>query len=42
MESFDRPIVTEPEFFADKKDALIRDLNNYLNILKSVSAAGGW
>ncbi|GAB4820070.1 hypothetical protein N2152v2_007116 [Parachlorella kessleri] len=35
LESFDRPIVTEPEFFPDKKDALIRDLNNYLNILKS-------
>jgi len=35
LESFDRAIVTEPEFFADKKDALIRDFENYLGILKA-------
>ncbi len=37
LESFDRPIVTLPEFFPDKRDALIRDCQNYLKILKSVS-----
>ena len=35
LESFDRPIVTEPVFYAAKKDALIADFNNYLKILKS-------
>lgn len=35
LESFDRPIKTDPHFFADKKDALIRDFSNYLNILKA-------
>lgn len=49
LESFDRPIVCEPEYFPDKRDALIRDMNNYLTILKSVSVGvagvrrvGGW
>jgi alpha-glucan,water dikinase len=35
LESFDRPIKTDPHFYADKKDALIRDFSNYLNILKA-------
>lgn len=35
LESFDRAIVTLPEFFADKKDNLIRDFENYLGILKA-------
>ena len=35
-----RAIVTEPEFFADKRDALIGDMENYLKILKSVSWRG--
>ena len=35
LESFDRAIVTLPEFFADKKEALIRDFEHYLGILKA-------
>ena len=35
LESFDRPIRTDPVFFGDKKDSLIRDFGNYLNILKA-------
>jgi alpha-glucan,water dikinase len=35
LESFDRPIVTDPVFFADKRDNLIRDFNHYLGILKA-------
>lgn len=35
LESFDRPIVTLPEYFADKKDNLIRDFEHYLGILKA-------
>jgi len=35
LESFDRAIVTLPEFFADKKDALIKDFEHYLGILKA-------
>lgn len=35
LESFDRPIKTDPQFFAGKKDALIKDFSNYLNILKA-------
>ena len=35
LESFDRAIVTLPEFFGDKKDALIRDFEHYLAILKA-------
>ena len=35
-----RAIVTEPEFFAGKRDALIGDMENYLKILKSVSWEG--
>ncbi|GIL92123.1 hypothetical protein Vretimale_14920 [Volvox reticuliferus] len=36
LESFDRPITLEPEYYADKRDALIRDFRNYLGILKAV------
>eukprot|EP00798_Chlamydomonas_sp_ICE-L_P029012 gene29012-32203_t len=36
LESFDRPITLEPDFFGDKKDTLIHDFRNYLAILKSV------
>lgn len=36
LEGFDRPIVNEPKFPADKKDALIREFRNYLGILKAV------
>jgi alpha-glucan, water dikinase len=35
LESFDRAIVTDPVFYGDKKDSLIRDFQNYLKILKS-------
>ena len=35
LQSFDRPIVTLPEFFPDKKDNLIRDFTHYLGILKA-------
>lgn len=52
LESFDRAIVTLPVYFADKKDALIRDFEHYLGILKathsgadlqaSASAASGF
>jgi len=38
LEGFDRPIVTEPQYYGDKRDALIRDFRNYLGILKSVHA----
>lgn len=36
LESFDRPITLEPDWWADKKDALIREFRNYLGILKAV------
>jgi alpha-glucan,water dikinase len=32
----ERPIKTEPEFYADRKDALIKEFSNFLRILKSV------
>lgn len=38
LESYDRAIVTEPEFFPDKRDSLIGEFENYLKILKAVSA----
>ncbi|MGA1789918.1 MAG: phosphohistidine-like domain-containing protein [bacterium] len=34
--SFERPILADPEFYPDIKEALILDLENYLKILKSV------
>ncbi|KAF8067212.1 R1 [Scenedesmus sp. PABB004] len=37
LESFDRPIVCEPEWFGSgKKEPLIREFRNYLGILKAV------
>jgi alpha-glucan,water dikinase len=45
LESFDRAIVTDPRFYADKRDALIRDFQNYLKVLKEVGPSplpGGW
>lgn len=40
LESFERPIKCEPEWFADKKDALIKEFRNYLGILKAVHSGG--
>ncbi|MEW5309696.1 MAG: hypothetical protein WDW38_001561 [Sanguina aurantia] len=36
LEGFDRAITKEPDYYADKRDALIREFNNYLGILKAV------
>ncbi|KAJ9505372.1 hypothetical protein QJQ45_028079, partial [Haematococcus lacustris] len=36
LESYDRAITLEPQWFDGKKDALIRDFRNYLAILKAV------
>jgi len=36
LESFERPIVTPPEFMPHIKDALIGEFENYLRLLKSV------
>ena len=36
LEGFDRPITLEPEFYGDKKGALISEFRNYLGILKAV------
>ena len=36
VEGYDRPVVGDPQYYADKKDGLIRDMYNYLGILKSV------
>ncbi|GLC33353.1 hypothetical protein PLESTB_000342400 [Pleodorina starrii] len=36
LESFDRAITLEPEYYGDKREALIRDFRNYLGILKAV------
>jgi hypothetical protein len=41
LESYDRPIVTDPHFFPDKKNSLIGEFENYLKILKSVSGGTG-
>jgi alpha-glucan, water dikinase len=38
LTSFERPIRTDPEFYADKKDALIGEFENFLRILRSVHA----
>jgi len=38
LRSFERPIKTDPHFYADRRDALIREFNNFLNILKAVHA----
>jgi len=36
VESYDRPVPGDPEYYSDKKDGLIKDMYNYLGILKSV------
>ncbi len=36
LRSFDRPILTDPDFLGDKKHGLIHDFENYLRILKAV------
>ena len=36
LESFDRPIVCEPDFYPHCNDGLIKDMYNYLGILKAV------
>lgn len=42
LESFDRPVRCEPEWFGSgKKEVLIREFRNYLGILKAVHS-GGW
>jgi alpha-glucan, water dikinase len=38
LQSFERPIKSEPTFYGDRKDALVRDFENFLRILKSVHA----
>ncbi|MGA1864442.1 MAG: phosphohistidine-like domain-containing protein [bacterium] len=39
LKSFERPIVTDPEFYKDIKEELIHDFENYMKILKSVHSA---
>ncbi len=36
LQSYDRPIVSDPDFRGDDKEALIRDFENYLKILQTV------
>lgn len=36
LQSFERPIRTDPEFYPDKRDALCHDFEHFLRILKSV------
>jgi alpha-glucan,water dikinase len=36
LQSFERPIKTDPTFYADSKNALIGEFENFLTILKSV------
>jgi alpha-glucan,water dikinase len=38
LHSFERPIKTDPVFFADRKEALIGEFEHFLSILKSVHA----
>jgi alpha-glucan,water dikinase len=38
LRSFERPIKSDPMFFADHKDALISEFENFLRILKEVHA----
>ena len=41
LESFDRPVRCEPEWFGSgKKDVLIREFRNYLGILTAVHSGG--
>jgi alpha-glucan,water dikinase len=39
LENFERPITARPDFYPDKKDAMIRDFEHFLGTLKSVHAA---
>eukprot|EP00210_Caulerpa_lentillifera_P004353 g4151.t1 len=36
VEGYDRPVVGDPQFYPDKKEGLVRDMYNYLGILKNV------
>ena len=36
IQNYDRPIVSDPDFRAESKDALIHDFENYLGILQTV------
>ena len=36
LQSFERPIKTDPTFYGDRKDALIGEFEHFLGILKSV------
>lgn len=38
LAKYERAITTPPQFYGDKKNGLINDFNNYLNILKNVHA----
>jgi len=39
LESFERPITSEPDFVPHLKDGLIHDFENYLQLLKSIHSA---
>jgi alpha-glucan,water dikinase len=39
LESFERPIVARPDFYADKRDAMIGDFEHFLGTLRSVHSA---
>jgi alpha-glucan,water dikinase len=39
LESFERPIIAQPDFYPDKKEAMIHDLEHFLGTLKSVHSA---
>jgi len=39
LESFERPIVSDPDFVPHLKDGLIHDFENYLRLLKSIHSA---
>jgi alpha-glucan,water dikinase len=39
LESFERPIIATPDFYADKNDSMIRDFEHFLETLKSVHSA---
>jgi alpha-glucan,water dikinase len=38
LRGFERPLRSDPEFYADKKDALVGEFENFLRVLKSVHA----
>lgn len=38
LQGFERPIRSDPHYYPDRKDALVRDFENFLRILKSVHA----